>query len=85
MGKIGDIPGAQRLVEQAGVLKERADELQKRLRGLEALERRVDALERKVHELSKPACASQAADGRREEGLHRQAEAEVLLGRDTQA
>jgi hypothetical protein len=54
MGKIGDIPGAQRLVEQAGVLKERADELQKRLRGLEALERRVDALERKVHELSKP-------------------------------
>jgi hypothetical protein len=52
IGKIGDMPAAQRLLESANVLKERADELQKRLRGLEALERRVDALERKVDQLS---------------------------------
>ncbi len=53
IGKLGDIPGAQRLLESANVLKERADELQKRLRGLDALERRVAALERKVDQLSK--------------------------------
>jgi len=54
IGKLGDIPGAQRLLESANVLKERADELQKRIRGLEALERRVATLERKVDQLSKP-------------------------------
>ena len=54
IGRIGEIPGAQRLLEQASALKERTDELQKKLRGLDELERRVDALERKVHELSKP-------------------------------
>lgn len=53
IGKLGDIPGAQRLLESANVLKERADELQKRLRGLDELERRVAALERKVDQLSK--------------------------------
>jgi hypothetical protein len=53
IGKLGDMPGAQRLLESANVLKERADELQKRLRGLDALERRVSALERKVDQLSK--------------------------------
>ena len=53
IGKLGDIPGAQRLLESANVLKERADELQKRIRGFDALERRVAALERKVDQLSK--------------------------------
>jgi hypothetical protein len=53
IGKLGDMPGAQRLLESANVLKERADELQKRIRGLDALERRVAALERKVDQLSK--------------------------------
>jgi|SRR5215218_9267010 len=53
IGKIGDMPGAQRLLESAGVFKERAEELQKRLRGLDALEGRVAALERKVDQLSK--------------------------------
>jgi hypothetical protein len=53
IGKLGDMPGAQRLLESAGVLKDRADELQKRIRGLDALERRVAALERKVDQLSK--------------------------------
>jgi DNA repair ATPase RecN len=52
IGKIGDIPGAQKLLDQAGQLKDRADELQKRVRGLDALERRVAALERKVDKLS---------------------------------
>ena len=54
IGRISEMPGAQRLAESALQLRERADELQRRLRGLEALERRVDALERKVDELSKP-------------------------------
>ena len=53
IGKLGDMPGAQRLLESANVLKDRADELQKRIRGLDALERRVAALERKVDQLSK--------------------------------
>jgi hypothetical protein len=53
IGKLGDMPGAHRLLESANVLKERADELQKRIRGLDALERRVAALERKVDQLSK--------------------------------
>ncbi|HVD12249.1 MAG TPA: hypothetical protein VNB46_03350 [Gaiellaceae bacterium] len=52
LGRITELPGAQRLVETTNQLKERADEMQKRLRGLEALERRVDALERKVDQLS---------------------------------
>jgi hypothetical protein len=54
IGRITDLPGAQKLAESAAQLKDRADELQRRLRGLDALERRVDALERKVDQLSKP-------------------------------
>jgi TolA-binding protein len=53
IGRISELPGAQRLLETTNQLKERADEMQKRLRGLDALERRVDALERKVDALSK--------------------------------
>ena len=53
VGRITDMPGAQRLLEAAGTLKERVDELQKKVRGLDALERRVAALERKVDQLSK--------------------------------
>ena len=53
IGKLGDIPGAQRLLDSANTLKERGDELQRRLRGLDALELRVAALERKVGQLSK--------------------------------
>jgi DNA repair ATPase RecN len=60
LGRITEIPGAQRLVETTNQLKERADEMQKRLRGLDALERRVDALERKVDELSKSRSAGGA-------------------------
>ncbi len=53
IGKLGDMPGAQRLLESATVLKDRADELQKRVRGLDALEQRVAALERKLDQISK--------------------------------
>jgi BMFP domain-containing protein YqiC len=53
IGKLGEMPGAQRLLESANALKERADELQKKIRGLDALEARVAALERKVEGLSK--------------------------------
>jgi hypothetical protein len=60
IGKLGDMPGAQRLLEQASVLKERADELQKRIRGLDELERRVAALERKVDQLSKSSAGGTA-------------------------
>ena len=52
VGRLGDFPAAQRLLQSAGGLKERVDELQRRLRGLDALERRVTALEKKVDQLS---------------------------------
>jgi TolA-binding protein len=58
IGRITELPGAQKLVESTNQLKERADEMQRRLRGLDALERRVDALEKKVDELSRSAAAS---------------------------
>jgi TolA-binding protein len=63
LGRITELPGAQRLVETTNQLKERADEMQKRLRGLEALERRVDALERKVDALSKGSSSGRGAGG----------------------
>jgi BMFP domain-containing protein YqiC len=52
IGRITDMPGAQRLLETANQLKERVDEMQKKMRGLDALEQRVAALERKVDQLS---------------------------------
>ena len=53
VGKLADMPAAQRLFDAAGGLTKRVDELQKRIRGLDALEERVTALERKVDRLSK--------------------------------
>src|SRR5919108_204973 len=38
VGRISDMPGAQRLREAAGSLKERVDDLQKKMRGLDAVE-----------------------------------------------
>lgn len=58
IGRITELPGAQKLVESTNQLKERADEMQRRLRGLDALERRVEALEKKVDELSRSAAGS---------------------------
>ena len=39
IGRISEMPGAQKLVENANQLKERVDDLQKKVRGLDALER----------------------------------------------
>jgi BMFP domain-containing protein YqiC len=64
IGKLGEMPGAQRLLESANQLKERADELQKKIRGLDALERRVAALERKVDGLSKSSSPKKPAPKR---------------------
>jgi hypothetical protein len=64
IGKLGDMPGAQRLLESANALKERADELQKKIRGLDALEGRVAALERKVDALSKSSGSKKPAPKR---------------------
>ncbi len=55
IGRISEMPGAQKLVENANQLKERVDDLSKKVRGLDALERRVTSLEKKVDQLSKTA------------------------------
>ena len=46
VGKLAEIPAAQRLVDAGMQLKDRVDELQKRVRGLDALEKKVDELSR---------------------------------------
>ncbi len=52
--RLGEAPGANRLVEVATSLRDRVDELQKKVRGLDELERRLTALEKKVAALEKP-------------------------------
>jgi uncharacterized protein involved in exopolysaccharide biosynthesis len=52
VGKLAELPNAQRLLDAANTMKDRVDELQKRVRGIDALEQRVAALEKKVDELS---------------------------------
>jgi hypothetical protein len=49
--KMGEIPGANRLLETVAGTRERLDELTKKVRGIDALERRVAALERRVDKL----------------------------------
>jgi uncharacterized protein involved in exopolysaccharide biosynthesis len=51
--RLGDAPGADRVLGTLTSLRDRLDELQRRVRGLEALEQRVAALEKKVATLSK--------------------------------
>jgi hypothetical protein len=53
VGKLAELPSAQRLLDTANSLRERTDELQKRVRGIDALERRVAAIEKKVDQLSR--------------------------------
>lgn len=48
IGKLGDTPGADRLMGVANTMRDRMDELQKRVRGLDELEQRVAALERRL-------------------------------------
>jgi len=58
VGRISDIPAAQRLLDAGVQLKARVDDLQKKMRGLDALERRVAALEKKVDHLARPSGGS---------------------------
>ncbi|HEV7134485.1 MAG TPA: hypothetical protein VGN27_12215 [Gaiellaceae bacterium] len=53
MQRLGDVPGADRVLGAVNTLRDRVDELQKRVRGLEALEQRLAALEKKVDKLSR--------------------------------
>jgi uncharacterized protein involved in exopolysaccharide biosynthesis len=58
---IGEVPGADRFLGAANVLKDRLDELQKRVRGLENLEQRLAELERKVDRLAKGSTSSSSS------------------------
>ena len=53
VGRITELPRAQKLLETANTLRDRADELQKKVRGLDALEQRVAVLEKKFDQLSR--------------------------------
>lgn len=62
--RLGEVPGAERLVGTLNSMRDRVDEMQKRLRGLDAIERRVTALERRLDKLDggkKPATARKAS------------------------
>lgn len=50
--RMGDLPGAGRVMDAMTSMRDRVDELQKRVRGLDALERRVESLERRVDALA---------------------------------
>jgi RNase P/RNase MRP subunit p30 len=65
VGRITDMPGAQRVLENLGGLKERVDDLQRKVRGLDELEKRVAALERKVDALSRPATTARRTTAKR--------------------
>src|SRR5712691_10254029 len=56
--RLGDVPGADRVLGAMNSLRDRVDELQKRVRGLEALEQRLAAVEPKLERLSKGGGAS---------------------------
>ncbi len=56
--RLGDAPGADRLVGALNATRERVDDLQKRVRGLESLEKRLTALERKVDKLAAKSSSS---------------------------
>jgi len=49
--RLGDVPGAERLLGATQALRDRIDEMQKKMRGIDALEKRVAELERQVEEL----------------------------------
>jgi hypothetical protein len=58
--RLGDAPGAERVLGAAQALRDRLDEMQKRMRGLDAIERRVAELEKRVDALSAPSTRSGA-------------------------
>lgn len=49
--RIGQAPGADKVLGALGSMRERVDDLQKRVRGLESLEKRLNALERRLAKL----------------------------------
>jgi hypothetical protein len=57
LSKVGEPPGAAKMVELINSTRERIDDLQKRVMGLENLERRLDELEKRVDRLGEPAGA----------------------------
>lgn len=63
--RLGEAPGADRLVHSLDSLRKRLDELQRRVRGLEDLEKRIAALEKKVERLAKSGAAAASAPARR--------------------
>jgi hypothetical protein len=62
--RIGDVPGADRMLGAVNALRDRTDDLQKRVRGLEGLEQRLADLERKVDKLSKGAASPSSSPSR---------------------
>ena len=65
IGRMGEIPGAGRLVEVADTLRRRLDEMQRRLQRLDLLEQRLTTLEGRVDELAASKEASRrSASGR---------------------
>ena len=52
IAKVGEMPGAARMTNAFGAMRDRMDELQRRVRGLEDVERRLAALEKRVDQLS---------------------------------
>ena len=52
--RLGEMPGAGRMMEAMTGMRDRIDELQRRVRGLDALERRVASLEERMNQLGGP-------------------------------
>ncbi|MFN2471886.1 MAG: hypothetical protein ABR583_13055 [Gaiellaceae bacterium] len=53
ISKVSEMPGASRVTNAFGAMRDRMDELQRRVRGLEEIEQRLAKLEKRVDELGK--------------------------------
>jgi hypothetical protein len=49
--KLGDAPGADRLLGAMNAMRDRVDELQKKVRGFDDVEKRLSAIERRLDKL----------------------------------
>ena len=67
--RLGEMPGANRMMDAMTGMRDRVDELQRRVRGLDALEQRVAALEQRVDELSRGDAAGLPAPGGEDAGV----------------
>jgi phage shock protein A len=52
IARLGDAPGADRMLGAVNTMRDRTDELQRRLRGVDELEKRVAELERRLDALA---------------------------------